>query len=153
MHDSPHAGLLANESLSAGQSNEAAPTEGSKPSGGWTPQDPARVRAILGEGGCGLQFFLASELRRGMQWHFALLAMSCDARGQPVKVTAWIRISPQGPLCHKASPPFSPSGVSHLPRKLVEPIFPKLGVPGARNSHESVYAGVIWEAQENFVRR
>lgn len=54
--------------------------------------EAARATAILGEGGVGLQYYLASELKPGMQWKHALLCTSLDARGQPVKVLHTIAI-------------------------------------------------------------
>ena len=55
-------------------------------SGHWDVKSPGAATPILGEGGRGLQFLLASELKAGMRWEYALLSMSCDARGQPLKV-------------------------------------------------------------------
>lgn len=46
-----------------------------------------RAEGVLGRSGCGLSFFLASELKPGMRWHRVLLCMSHDRRGLPVKAS------------------------------------------------------------------
>lgn len=74
-------------------------------SAGHALQKQIQAETLLGKEGRGLQFALYSELKAGMQWHYVLLCMSCNAHGQPCKVHMLAKafLSLQGfcqNLCH-----------------------------------------------------
>ena len=79
---SPSPGMILPPSTAVQPREGAAAAD----SAGHALQKQIQTETLLGKEGRGLQFALYSELRAGMQWHYVLLCMSCNAHGQPCKV-------------------------------------------------------------------